>query len=132
MCSSCYVKRNPMLQTTQYSPYNTYYESVLKKIYSTCGLSGPTDIPPPLIAPKIPYSYCVSGKSYMTSAGDICDTIAQAFKVSSASMYTGNFNMSMALNCSAITTNRTFCLPLPCDIYTLQANDTCSSLKHGF
>jgi len=78
-------------------------------------------------------SYCLSDKYYTTSAGDTCHTIASAYNVSSAALYKANSNSTIAVNCASVTSGTTFCLPPPCEVvYTIQPNDTCTSIEQGF
>ncbi|KAH7150722.1 hypothetical protein DER46DRAFT_512153 [Fusarium sp. MPI-SDFR-AT-0072] len=58
-CHICYRRRLAIMQSSSYSMYNHSYQSQLKKVYKTCGGSGPTEIPPP---PKVekPEEYCLT------------------------------------------------------------------------
>lgn len=130
LCNPCFVAQNAMLQSSQYSIYNTYYELVLKYIYRTCGLSGPTYILPPLIVQEVPTTFCASETFYTTSSGDTCDTIAQAYNVSSSALYRGNQNTTTALDCFNITPGSILCIPMPCSsVYTVLKTDTCESIE---
>jgi len=133
LCNSCFVAHNALLQSTPYSIYNTYYESTLKYIYATCGLTGPTAIPPPILPQGDTSALCLSEIFYTTSTGDTCDTVAEAFNVSSAALFRRNQNDTIALNCSSLAPGQMLCIPLPCGTtYTLQANDTCDSIETAF
>ncbi|KFZ20565.1 hypothetical protein V502_03132 [Pseudogymnoascus sp. VKM F-4520 (FW-2644)] len=133
LCNPCFVAQYAMLQSSQYSIYNTYYESILKYIYSTCGLSGPVGILPPLIVQEVPTTFCASGNFYTTSSGDTCDTIAQAYNVSSSALYRGNQNTTKELDCFNITPGSVLCIPIPCSfVYTVQETDTCDSIEAAY
>lgn len=121
-----------MLQSSQYSIYNTFFESQLKAIYAECGVTGPTDILPSILPPRTTSSYCLSDQFYTASTGDTCDTIAMAFNVSSAAIYNANSNSTFGITCSAVIPGTTLCLPLPCaEVYTFNANDTCTSIEQA-
>ncbi|KAF7946088.1 uncharacterized protein EAE97_005126 [Botrytis byssoidea] len=128
ICSTCYIQRLKMMQSSQYSAYAGTYSSILAYVAEACSLGSPTDILPPLIeeAPS-QASPCVSENYYTTSAGDTCDIISLAHNISSASLFIGN---SAITSCANIIPGTKLCLPLQCQsIYTLQLNDTCGSLE---
>ncbi|KAL4735958.1 pectin lyase fold/virulence factor [Aspergillus similis] len=79
ICSYCYVERHHMMQSTPYSAYDDFYKFRLETINRRCGLSGPTEIKEiPLDPLPVDESPCFSEKTYTTSDGDTCTSIAQA------------------------------------------------------
>ncbi|CAG8407763.1 unnamed protein product [Penicillium salamii] len=130
LCSSCHVDRYQKMQSTPYSEYDKNFQLQLKDINSRCGLNIPTDIPDslvPVIDPYAPSESCVSGIKYTTVAGDTCDKIAVAYKVSSAALFIGHDNL---FECEEIPVGTKLCMPLQCEsVYTIQSNDTCTSIE---
>lgn len=129
MCSFCYVERLEMMQRTQYSLYNANYKRDLELVHSKCGISGPTEIPPPLIPVQPePTPICATGNTYTTSANETCDSIALKESLSSASLYLGN--QGIIRDCTSIPANVELCLPLSCQkTYTVNSTDTCTSIE---
>ena len=131
LCSYCYVKRYEMMQSTPYSIYDKTYQSNLVFMNYKCGLSVPTDIPPPIEKLMDPYAnnstFCASDTRYITAFRDTCDTIALKHDVSSAALYMGNPNL---LNCNNIPVGTELCLPFTCTpTYNLKDGDTCYSIE---
>jgi hypothetical protein len=136
LCSFCYVKRLAMMQTTPYSIYNQFYKTDLEYVYSKCGISGPTNIPPPEInLPILAPSFCVSGKTYTVPAsGGSCNDVAAQFSVASAAVFMANsyLQATQIFNCSLIRPGTKLCVPLACEqTYAMTANDTCATIEDG-
>ncbi|RTE79638.1 hypothetical protein BHE90_005873 [Fusarium euwallaceae] len=129
LCHVCHIRRLAMMQSSQYSIYNEYYKEQLEYVYKTCGgRTGPTDIPPPLKTVKpVEAPFCVTNKRYMTKEGDTCDSIAKASRVSGAALYMGN--QELIGDCRNIPANLRLCLPLECETYTVQPEDTCVKIE---
>ncbi|OJJ99923.1 carbohydrate-binding module family 50 protein [Aspergillus aculeatus ATCC 16872] len=130
LCSYCYVKKLELMQADAYSDaYNDDWQSTFEYVAATCNLTvadfnataSAFNASVPTTTPS-----CVSGNVYTTQDGDTCDSIALAEGVSAATMYYTNPNI---LNCSAISAGTALCLPLTCtDVYSVQPNDTCSTV----
>jgi hypothetical protein len=65
---------------------------------------------------------CASGKTYTTKAGDTCDTLSLANQVSSATLYWINSRLH---DCEKPGTGLDLCLPLQCETYSVQKNQSC-------
>lgn len=126
LCSECYVNRLKMMQSSPYSIYRTqsFYQGALKRAVDVCSLSDqPVSPQPPVIPVKPPQeTWCISGKTYKTADNDTCDSIAEEFSVSSASLFIGN---SEIRDCSSIPTGSKLCLPLQCQVYKAIPRATC-------
>ncbi|WDK19402.1 LysM domain-containing protein [Colletotrichum graminicola] len=124
LCSFCHVEKPRfMQQSSAYSTYDEDWKGDLEYVYSTCGLSVPTEVIPPLMEaePESP-GLCISDEFYTTSSGDTCDSIALAHKVASAAQYMVN---SELYGCDSITTGQELRLPLSCPkTYALQESDS--------
>ena len=114
---------------TPYSIYDEFFKSQLDEIHSICGISGPTDVPPPLVATDPPSApFCGSGAFHTSKAGDTCSSIALQYSVPSAAVYTGN--QQLFYNCSSIPAGLQLCLPLSCTkVYSVQPNTTCRDIE---
>ncbi|KAF2731447.1 hypothetical protein EJ04DRAFT_579087 [Polyplosphaeria fusca] len=128
LCHTCNIRRLALMQSSQYSIYDEYYKLELEYVYAQCGTKGPTDIPPPLTT-KQPDSapYCVTGKRYTTVKGDTCESIANASSVSSATLYMGN--QAILPDCRDVDAGVSLCLPMTCQTYYIQPDDTCTSIE---
>lgn len=135
LCSPCFVGRLQMMQASPYSVYalSTYWQNALKVVNQRCSLSLPTEPqgPPQPPADDSPH-FCVSGKSYTASAGDTCDSIAQANSVASAGLLNLNNNLGIT-NCTSVAAGMEFCLPPQCKTYVIKDGDTCEGIEftHG-
>ncbi|KAM5345658.1 hypothetical protein ACJ41O_011519 [Fusarium nematophilum] len=124
LCSYCWIER---LATMQKSSYSDYDEFLLEYTYKTCGLTGNTTAPRPLVSIPDAADFCLSGNFHTTSSGETCDSIALANNLSSAATYFGNPSIA---NCSDIPEGTRLCLPPPCtQTYLLQPGDTCFSIE---
>jgi LysM repeat protein len=69
---------------------------------------------------------CASGKTSSAKAGDTCDSIAQANKISSATLYYINSGLQ---SCDNISAGSTVCLPQTCETtYSVKSTDTCVAI----
>jgi LysM repeat protein len=68
---------------------------------------------------------CSPDKTYVTRAGDSCDSIATAHKVSSSTLYHTNPNLR---DCGNPDEGISLCLPEACEIYSVQPNASCVTL----
>ncbi|KAL4756310.1 LysM peptidoglycan-binding domain-containing protein [Aspergillus foveolatus] len=127
LCSYCNVQQLALLQANAYlDAYTQDWQSTYKAVAQACNLTV-SDFDPVQSAFNVTVPSaevdCVSGNTYTTKEGDTCDSIAQTFDVSAATMFYINPNI---VNCSSIWAGTDLCLPQTCSsIYTVQANDTC-------
>lgn len=131
LCSSCFVGRLQMMQASPYSVYglSTYWQNALKVVNQKCALTLPTEPqPPPQPPADEPTQFCVSDKTYTAVAGDTCDSISVANSVASARLLNLNSRLGIS-NCTSITAGMEFCLPLPCQTYTVKDDDTCAGIQ---
>ncbi|PMD34386.1 carbohydrate-binding module family 50 [Hyaloscypha variabilis F] len=130
LCSYCNVEKLALMQANAFTPvYDDNWESTYEYVAGACNISV-VDFNATASAFNVTVpsstSNCVSGNMYTTKQGDTCDSIAQSKSVSAATMFYINSNI---LNCSSILAGTSLCLPLACDsLYTVQANDTCTSI----
>ena len=128
MCSDCYVNRLAMMQNTPYSVYDKNYKTDLELVYETCGKTGDTTIPPPIISIPEQSTMCVSDKWH--TVGDqteTCEDVAFLNNVSTVSLYTNN---PQIFDCSSIDSGTKLCLPLSCGkLISYTNNDTCAGLE---
>jgi hypothetical protein len=115
------------MQSSQYSIYNEYYKDQLERVYKTCGGSGPTDIPPPLIPEEKEPAFCFKNKWYTTKEGDTCDSISKDKGVSGALFYMGN--QDVIDDCHKIPKGLEVCIPMSCKTYYVKPEDTCFSIE---
>ncbi|KAL2752051.1 glycoside hydrolase family 55 protein [Sodiomyces alcalophilus JCM 7366] len=145
LCSFCQVERLAMMQRTPYSWYDDFWKSQLECIYSTCDMSGDTDVLLPDL--NLPdngrdSTFCLTEEWYTTSRdGESCEEIAWAHTTSSAALFMAN--QLRIISCAAedpIPAGTELCIPPSCGTtYMLQDEDTCASiernstlsLKHG-
>ncbi|KAL5316363.1 hypothetical protein ACEPPN_015408 [Leptodophora sp. 'Broadleaf-Isolate-01'] len=129
LCSNCFVSKPEMMQSSQYSFYDSYYKGALELVQQKCGVSGPTIFPDSLIIREPePVPICVSENIYTTKSGDTCDSIAKESTVSSAGIFQG-YSANIT-DCSSIEAGLNLCLPQNCNAtYTLQPEDTCTIIK---
>src|SRR6478609_8746732 len=130
ICSDCYVNRLKMMQASPYSIYynSKFYQDAMEAAVSRCSLSNqPTatkDSPFPLATTETPI--CLSGVQHLTQYGNTCDFLALRYNVSSAAIFTGNPDI---LECNDMAEGVSVCLPLQCNIYMLDPEDSCSSVE---
>ena len=130
LCHTCHVRRLAMMQSSQYSIYDEVYKKELEYVYAQCGLTGPTDIPPPLeIVQPAPLPYCLTGKRYTTKEGDTCESIAKSNSVSAAGLYMGN--QDLIKDCANVTPGVSVCIPMTCITYQVQEADTCFTIERA-
>ncbi|KAG8161147.1 hypothetical protein KVR01_009411 [Diaporthe batatas] len=137
LCSFCHVERLAMMQRTPYSSYDEFWKTQLEYIYSTCGISGETDVLlPDLGLPQDDRdsTFCLSGEWYTTEReGESCEEIAWAHTTSSAWLFMANQNR--IISCAAgesIPAGTRLCRPHGCGAtYMLQDQDTCASIERN-
>ncbi|KAK7414979.1 hypothetical protein QQX98_006212 [Neonectria punicea] len=121
------------MQASAHSIYNDAYKEELEYVYSKCGGSGPTTIPPSLMPSAEDSSLdCGTDEWYTTGdAYETCDSIALSHGVSSASLFIAN--QYRLANCSADATiefGTKLCMPAQCHrTYTLHPNDECATIE---
>ncbi|OBT56198.1 hypothetical protein VE04_02872 [Pseudogymnoascus sp. 24MN13] len=128
LCSFCHVEKMRLMKSTAYSTYDGEWKADYEYTLTTCGLSGSTEVLPPLIVlEEDPAVLCLSEITYTTVPGDTCDSIALDHGVASASIYMGSRDL---LACDDIPAGLELCVPLQCPTtYVLQPNDTCTSIE---
>ncbi|OQE08182.1 hypothetical protein PENVUL_c010G01802 [Penicillium vulpinum] len=134
LCSYCNVQQLALLQANAYSDAYTEdwkltYEAVAQACNLTVSDFDPVQSAFNVTVPAVEVD-CISGNTYTTKEGDTCDSIAQTYGVSAATMFYINPNI---VNCSSIWTGTDLCLPQTCSsIYTVQDNDTCSTVAADY
>ncbi|KAF4998534.1 hypothetical protein FDECE_11752 [Fusarium decemcellulare] len=127
LCHPCYRRHLAMMQSSQYSVYNEYYKEQLELIYKTCGGSGPTEIPPPLVKEEDLEKFCLTSKYHMTKEGETCDSISKTYGVSGALLYMGN--QEAIGDCREVPAGLKLCLPMKCDTYYVKPDETCFKIE---
>ncbi|KAI8676052.1 Glucan 1,3-beta-glucosidase [Fusarium keratoplasticum] len=126
LCSDCYVGRLRMMQASPYSVYGlvSEYQDALQHVTARCGLKGQDLKPQPSVFPTKAKAetWCLSEKTYDTRKGDTCDSVAQNFSISSASIVIGNSNIG---RCSNLDAGTKLYLSLECKTYTRQKDESC-------
>ncbi|KAM6530483.1 hypothetical protein FALCPG4_008611 [Fusarium falciforme] len=124
--SDGYVGRLRMMQASPYWVYGlvSEYQDALQHVTARCGLKGQDLKPQPSVFPTKPKAetWCLSEKTYDTRKGDTCDSVAQNFSISSASIVIGNSNIG---RCSNLDAGTKLCLSLECETYTRQKDESC-------
>lgn len=135
LCSYCNVQRLALLHADIYSDtYTDEWQTTYEIVAQICNLTVTSFDPPDSVFNVTVSSEtvdCISGNIYTTTEGDTCNSIAEAFSVSAATMFYINLTI---LNCSSRWGGTNLCLPEECEsIYTVQANDTRSEIavKNG-
>ncbi|KAK6697602.1 hypothetical protein SNK04_013855 [Fusarium graminearum] len=109
MCSECYIKKLAMMQSSPYSYYSDMYKEDLELVYKTCGKSGPTVVPPPLVSQPEKSTMCISDNYYTTTSnGETCEQVAYLKNVSTVALYHTN---PQIFDCSNISSGKK--LPAP-------------------
>ncbi|CAF3635715.1 unnamed protein product [Fusarium graminearum] len=128
MCSECYIKKLAMMQSSPYSYYSDMYKEDLELVYKTCGKSGPTVVPPPLVSQPEKSTMCISDNYYTTTSnGETCEQVAYLKNVSTVALYHTN---PQIFDCSNISSGKKLCLPLSCGkIIPFSKNDNCTGLE---
>ena len=128
LCSTCFIRRLAIMQSSQYSIYNDFFKSQLEYAYKQCKQSGPTDILPPLTPPVTPATEpCLTGGIYTTKDGDTCESVGNSTNTAGWAVYMAN--QDMLTRCNDLSGGMALCLPLTCDTYYLGVNDTCDSIE---
>jgi LysM repeat protein len=73
----------------------------------------------------VPTATATCTDTYTVMNGDTCQSVAIAHNVSSFYLA---YNNNLDIYCSDLTMGRTVCIPEICDVYTVQPNDTCTSI----
>ncbi|KAJ9154856.1 LysM domain-containingprotein [Pleurostoma richardsiae] len=134
LCSYCYTQKLRLMQQSAYSSAydNSSFASRYQYVASSCGISiGSFEPATSLIAPAVnkPAPVCVSGNTYVTKAGDTCDSIARANMVSSATLFSINPNI---FDCSSIPAATSLCLPQQCDaLWEVGPNNDCLGIVNA-
>lgn len=134
LCSYCNVQQLSLLQANAYSDaYTEEWRLTYEAVALACNLTvsdfDPVESAFNVTVPAVEVD-CISGNIYTTEEGDSCDSIAQAYRVSAATMFYINPNI---VNCSSIWTGTDLCLPQTCSsIYIVQATDTCSTIASDY
>lgn len=116
------------MQQSQYSEYDTRWQSQLENVNKICSLSLPTDLPAPLFTPPaVVTPPCYSDNMYTTKGNETCDSIAQANSVSSYALYSGN--SGQLSSCKNIPSGLELCIPATCTTYTTKSNQTCTDIE---
>lgn len=148
LCSYCYGAKLRTMQQSPYSVYDESYEERLKYVAKgeliwfwfsvaipvannqniVCGTSPVSTAPKPgeiMINSTLPI-LCKPEQIYTTRAGDTCDSIAVAKKVSAATLYHTNSNIP---SCNSISPGLSICLPPSCkSTYSVGLNETCVAI----
>ncbi|KAF4951438.1 hypothetical protein FSARC_12921 [Fusarium sarcochroum] len=126
LCSDCFLGRLQMMQASPYSMYRSIpeYHDALRVATTRCKLMNqPWEPQPPVFPPKPKVEpHCLPGRTYVTREGDTCDSIAEEFSVSSATLAIGNAGL---IKCAEVKAGVKICLPLECETYTLQEKESC-------
>ncbi|KAL4879241.1 hypothetical protein BJY04DRAFT_220358 [Aspergillus karnatakaensis] len=129
MCSYCFTTMFRMRQASPYALYEERDQSDFELILDTCGLSGPTDLQPPLYEeePELPV-ICSSGITHTISIGETCDTIALRYGAASATIH--STNSQLIHSCSDLIGGRELCIPQGCETtYLVKDGDSCFSIE---
>ncbi|KAB8225907.1 pectin lyase-like protein [Aspergillus novoparasiticus] len=131
LCSSCYIEKLQMMQSSSYSIYDDHYKRVLEYAQNKCGITGPTDVPPQLVVETPAETpLCASGQTHTAQSDDTCDSLALQYSVASAAIFRANSDV--IYNCSWVPEGAELCMPLSCGSqYTLNSNDTCSTIEES-
>ncbi|KAF8252101.1 LysM domain-containing protein [Wilcoxina mikolae CBS 423.85] len=130
-CDLCFIKN------LRYQAASPYYngprlanDSVYESMTSSCNVTGypltttnldfsmPTDSPTPTPT-------ACAGRTYQIQSGDDCQSISTSQGIGTVWLLTDN---DLTAYCADFPTNGTLCLNNTCDIYTVQTNDTCTSI----
>ncbi|PLB53269.1 hypothetical protein P170DRAFT_404258 [Aspergillus steynii IBT 23096] len=137
-CSECMLKT---FQVELNSPfgYDDEFASYYRSLTSSCGVSDyPITLPPSYTVTATsststttsvtPSISCAS--KYAVKKGDDCSSVSQAQQVSEAML---RYNNEIAADCSNFPdVGTSLCLPATCDVYTLQANQTCYDIALAY
>ncbi|CAD0106039.1 unnamed protein product [Aureobasidium uvarum] len=132
MCSYCNVEHYKMMQRSAYSYYDPFYQHILQTINENCGMNNPTEIPIPLDPWTEDNISCDFG-AYKIQEGDTCISIAVEHSVSSEDVheyYVSYYGSALwTPDCDQLRAGLLMCLPQPCKIYEVQADDTCAAIE---
>ncbi|KAI9831287.1 MAG: hypothetical protein M1826_003726 [Phylliscum demangeonii] len=138
-CSDCVLG---VLQTqlNSYFGYDAAWAKNLSSMTSSCHATGyPVTSPAPYGHPTDSVSTTPTSSTstsspscaatYPAQAGDDCHSISLAHKVSTAALLVTNALEAYCYNFPKAGTK--LCLPASCDVYTVQANDTCFAITQA-
>jgi hypothetical protein len=128
LCSYCFTNSLQMRQASPYGLYTEQDQRDLQLVHETCGLTGPTDLHPPLfLDPPASPAICSSGITHTIASGETCDSIALQYGVASATIH--STNADLIYSCAELIEDREICIPLGCDrTYVIQDGDSCYSI----
>ncbi|GFF42111.1 autolysin [Aspergillus udagawae] len=139
LCAPCVLNLIQQMQATAYSNYNENHVADWAAIQQTCQTGAlPTQVQPPATnittVPGVDYSEpsnatCLSNNFYTTVAGDNIQAIAEAQGVPTGPLRTLN---GIFPDGSNLLAGQVLCLPRKCQIYKVQANDTCASIASAY
>ncbi|KAI1502076.1 hypothetical protein F5X99DRAFT_418164 [Biscogniauxia marginata] len=132
-CSEC-VLGTYQLQLSNFLGYDSNLASTFSSLTSSCQATGyPVTSPPPnyinqtgtqtLTTSASPTAAKPCASTYLVQNGDDCHSISQANKVSTNEMLYLNNLQGGCMNFPG--PGSTLCMPITCEIYTVQENDTC-------
>ncbi|KXJ84885.1 pectate lyase superfamily protein-domain-containing protein [Microdochium bolleyi] len=125
LCQPCYTGRLRIMQASPYSAFDTtpWYGQAAAYVNSKCAQRIPTTAQPSLATPNpVPAPFCASGLWVNSASGDTCDSLAWAHNVSSASLFSGNNNITI---CANIPAGQRLCMPPKCNVHTVKDGETC-------
>ncbi|KAA8652732.1 uncharacterized protein ATNIH1004_001637 [Aspergillus tanneri] len=136
-CSDCMLRT---FQVELNSPfgYDDEFADYYRSLTSSCGvLDYPITSPPPYTVTRTPTptsshtsSPTPSCASYYTvREGDDCLSVSKAQRVSAAMLRYENGLTADCTNWPDVGTS--LCIPAPCELYTLQANETCYGISQA-
>ncbi|KAF2723823.1 carbohydrate-binding module family 50 protein [Polychaeton citri CBS 116435] len=129
-CSDCLLDTLRLDQSSPFS-FNGDFASNFSSLTSSCGKTGfepskptPIALNSSSVATATPTAVCAS--TYTVQGDDTCNGICQSHNVSTYSLMVNNQLDAYCRNFASPGTQ--LCMPPPCDIYTVQTNDTCQSI----
>ncbi|KAL1961764.1 hypothetical protein VTN77DRAFT_1090 [Rasamsonia byssochlamydoides] len=120
LCSSCFMRHLQAVQSTPYSNYDESWPENYAAAQAFCNVSYPTAVQPwPLnVTQTLP-----AGLVYATGNATTSNS------VSSGALRVLN---NLFPDCSNLSPGTSLCLPMTCQTYTVQPNDTCWSIAGNY